>query len=66
MFNDIDWTKIGNSDECISIATEVSDYAKKFPRGHWSFLGLGDERNMGWNVQVQARKKMGPASRSND
>ena len=37
-FNDIDWTKNGNSDVCISNARDVSDYAKEFQRGHWSFL----------------------------
>ena len=45
MFNDIDWTKKGNSDVCISNATEVSDYVEEFQRGHWSFLGPGDEEN---------------------
>ena len=43
MFNDIDRTKNGNSDVCISNAREVSDYAKEFQRGHWSFFGPGDE-----------------------
>ena len=43
MFNDIEWTKKGHSDVCISNARKVSDCAKEFPRGHWSFLGLGDE-----------------------
>ena len=43
MFNDIDWTKSGNSDVYISHAREVSDNAKEFQRGHWSSHGLGDE-----------------------
>ena len=43
MFNDIAWTKNGHSDVCISKAREVRYYAKEFQRGHWSFLGPGDE-----------------------
>ena len=43
MFNDIDWTKSGNSDVCISSAREVV-----------------------WKVQLQVRRKIGPASQSND
>ena len=43
MFNDIDWTKNGHSSECISNSEQVRDYAKKFQRGHWSFLGPGNE-----------------------
>ena len=43
MFNDIDWTQHKNSDVCLSNAREASDYAKEFQRGHWSFLGPGDE-----------------------
>ena len=41
MFNDIDWTKKRNSAE-FPIPSRVSDYAKEFPRGHWSFLGPGN------------------------
>ena len=43
MSNDIDWTKHGHSLDCTSNSKEVSDYAKRFQRGHWSFLGLGEE-----------------------
>ena len=45
MFNDIDWTRNRNYFECILNASEVSDYAKEFPRGHWSFLGPGNEEH---------------------
>ena len=41
--NDMGWTKNGNSAECVSNSKQVSDYAKEFPRGHWSFLGPGNE-----------------------
>ena len=43
MFNDIDWTVKGNSKICISDSKQVKNYAKRFPRGHWSFFGPGDE-----------------------
>ena len=44
MFNDIDWTKRGNSERCISNAEQVKNYAERFSRGHWTFLGPGDEK----------------------
>ena len=43
MFNDIDWTKKGHSEKCISNSEQVKNYAKRFSRGHWSFLPSGDE-----------------------
>ena len=43
MFNDIDWPKNEKSSVCASNAREVSDYATESQRGHWSFLGPGDE-----------------------
>ena len=36
-------TKKGNSEICISNSEQVKNYAKRFSRGHWSFLGPGDE-----------------------
>ena len=42
-FHDIDWTRAGNCQECVSSSDMVRDYAKKFRLGHWSFLGLGEE-----------------------
>ena len=44
MFNDIDWTKKGNFDVCVSNVREVSDYAKEFQRGHRSCVGPDDQR----------------------
>ena len=32
-----------NEQECIANATLVSVFAKRFPAGRWSFLGLGSE-----------------------
>ena len=40
MFNDIEWTKKGNSERCISNSEQVKKYAKRFSRGHWTFLEL--------------------------
>ena len=44
MFNDIDWTRKGNDEICISNSENVKTYAKKFSQGHWTFLGPGDEK----------------------
>ena len=44
MFNDIEWTKRGNSGTCVFNSEQVKNYAKRFSRGHWTFLGLGDEK----------------------
>ena len=39
MFNDIDWRTKENSEESLSNSGKAKNYAKTFPRGHWSFLG---------------------------
>ena len=44
MFNDVDWTKKGNGGRCISNLENVKDHAKRFSQGHWTLLGLGDEK----------------------
>ena len=44
MFNDIDWTKKGNDEICISTSEKIKSYAKKFSQGYWAFLGPGDEK----------------------
>ena len=43
MFNDIIWGIKDNEKECIANSTLVSLFAKRFPAGHWSFLGPGSE-----------------------
>ena len=43
-YNDIDWGQRGNRENCIANARRVIDYARRFTRGHWSFLGLGSEK----------------------
>ena len=41
MFNDLSWGSKENKQECELSAQFVSIYAKRFPPGRWSFLGLG-------------------------
>ena len=41
MYNDIDWTKQANATFCDQNSREVLEYAEKFPKGHWTFLGPG-------------------------
>ena len=45
MFNDIIWEITDNEQECIANATLVSVFAKRFPAGRWSFLGLESEKS---------------------
>ena len=45
MFNDIDWTRKRNDGICISNSEKVKAYEKRFSRGHWTFLGPGDEKS---------------------
>ena len=44
MFNGIIWRIKDNERECIANATLVTFFAKRFPAGHWSFLGPGSEK----------------------
>ena len=44
MYNDIDWGKQGHKEICIANALRVTEYARIFTRGHWSFLRLGSEK----------------------
>ena len=44
MFNDIMWWTEANEQECNANAQFVSKFAKIFPPGRWSFLGLGSEK----------------------
>ena len=42
MYNDIGWSQgEENFKKCVSNSTEVRDYAHRFPKVHWSFLGRG-------------------------
>ena len=44
MFNDIVWDAKGNDEQCVNNSKTIKEYAERFPRGHWSFLGLGSEK----------------------
>ena len=44
MFNDTIWGSEDNERECSANATLVSIFARRFPPGRWSFLGLGSEK----------------------
>ena len=44
MFNDISWGSEDNEQECDANGKLVSVYARRFPLGRWSFLGLGSEK----------------------
>ena len=37
MYNDIAWQEKGNTERCEYNSQTVANYARKFPRGHWSF-----------------------------
>ena len=38
MYNDIEWKAKGNEEQCEYNSQTVANCARKFPRGHWSFL----------------------------
>ena len=44
MFNDIVWDAKGNDEICENTSKTLKEYAGRFPRGHWSFLGPGSEK----------------------
>ena len=44
MCNDIEWGRKETKDICERKSQAVADYARKFPRGHWSFLEPGSEK----------------------
>ena len=44
MYNDIVWGERGNTEKCEKISVEVTNYTRRFLRGHWSFLGPGSEK----------------------
>ena len=41
MFNNIVWDAKGNEELCENNSKRVEEYARRFPRGHWSSLGPG-------------------------
>ena len=44
MFHDIVWGENGNRETCIANSSMVSEYARKYMQGHWSFLEPGSEK----------------------
>ena len=44
MFNDIVYDAKGNDELCDDTSKTIKEYARRFPRGHWSFLGPGSEK----------------------
>ena len=44
MFNDIVWDAKGNDEICENNSKTIEQFARRIPRGHWSFLGLGFEK----------------------
>ena len=44
MYNDIAWLEKGNTERFECNSQTVSEKARKFPRGHWSFLEPGSEK----------------------
>ena len=44
MFNDIVWDAQGNDELCVHKPKTIIEYPERFPRGHWSSLGLGYEK----------------------
>ena len=43
MYNDIAWQEKGSKERCEYNSQTVWNYARKYPLGHWSFLGPGSE-----------------------
>ena len=43
-FNDIVWDAQGNDELCAKKPMTIKECAEWFPRGHWSFQGLGSEK----------------------
>ena len=50
MFNDIDWTKRGNTETCISNTGQFKNCAKQFSQGHRTFLSPGYENKWYGNL----------------
>ena len=54
MFNDIEWEARGNEELCGNNSRSVAEYARKFLRGHWSFLGPGSETKWYGNLYTHS------------
>ena len=66
MFNDIDWSKRKNDEDCISNAEKVKECAMKFKQGHWTFRGPRKSgREVVWEIFLLSERRMGFHSRQN-
>ena len=52
MFNDISGATKDKEKECLANAKLVSLYARRFPKGQWSFVGLGSEKKWYKTVEI--------------
>ena len=52
MYNDIAWQAKGNKEICEYNSQTVANYAHKFRRGHWSFLGRLDQKKSGTELTM--------------
>ena len=46
MYYDTEWGAKGNTERCEYNSQTVAEYARKFPHGHWSFLGPRQTRRI--------------------
>ena len=58
MFNDLDWQKRYVEETCASNSEKVKLHAQRFPQGHWTFIGLGEEMKWVWYKRLQTWGKM--------
>ena len=65
MYNDTDWTKRVNRDTCYQKLSRVSEHARHFPEGCWSFLGHRD-KNMVGNPPQETKGRMELGRRNGD
>ena len=50
MYNDNVWRERGNTEKCITNSVTVTNYARRFLLGRWSFLGTWIRKEMVRNV----------------
>ena len=53
MYNDILWRARGNTEKCVQNSITIAKYARRFPRGRLSFLGLGSEKEWYGTYQTE-------------
>ena len=58
MFDDFVWDAKGNDELCANNSKTIEEYAERFLRGHWSFVGRGSERS-GTELTIANRMDLG-------